>query len=90
MAKTDATGAALWERQCPAQPVLIGLGCSFAIRAQCSQCAGDIGSIGLMVISIASSCGMGMEAACAIDIMHRLPKKVLARNTPARRIFILI
>ena len=45
-----------------------------------------------MVISIASSCdmGMGMLAAYAIGIMQRWPKKLLARNTPTRTIFILI
>ncbi len=41
-------------RQCPAQSLVIGLGLSFATGAQCSQCAGDIGIIGVIFISMTS------------------------------------
>ena len=74
-----------FEKQCPAQPLLIGLGCFFATREQCSQCAGDIGCIGVIFISITSSFGMGMEAAYAIGIMQTLPSEILAINAPSTR-----
>jgi hypothetical protein len=43
---------------------------------QCSQCAIDIGAIGVMFISIASSCCIGIGAAYAMGIMQKVPSRI--------------
>lgn len=65
-------------RQCPAQLFIGLLLFCWSTWVQCSQWRGDIGAIGVIFISIASSCCGGISAAIAIaiGIMQKVPSKM--------------
>lgn len=80
-------------KQCPllqGMPFIGSIPTFFSFK-QCSQCAGDMGTKGVITISIDSPCiavGMGISFANAIGITQRLPRSMCRPRTAETAILI--
>ena len=72
--RTAASASCVLATHMPAQPLLRGASVFGTMCTQYSQCTGDIGVMGDMIISIASPGAAGISCAATV-CMHKIPKK---------------